>query len=146
MAHGEKNVVLGVQAKPARTAAFARQVEVCCHLESLDVNDGDVVLVLKIDIKMSFFVACRLFGRAAQVDGADDGAVLGIEQRGVGLTVAEDIDALRGGFKQNAVRPARDCDFLDQFQGLCVKHADGAAAAEAVVGFGVNGDAVAARV
>ena len=42
---------------------------------------------------MALAVEDGLLGRAAEVDGADDGAVLGVDDGDVGRGVAEDVDA-----------------------------------------------------
>ena len=71
--------------RPARPAAFAGQVVVRRHLEGLDVHDRDVVLVFESTYRWPLAVAGGLLGRAAEVNRADDGAVLAVNDRGVGL-------------------------------------------------------------
>lgn len=57
------------------------------HLEGLDVHDRDIVLVLDVNIQMALAVAGGLLRRAAEINRADDRAVLGVNDRGVGRNV-----------------------------------------------------------
>ena len=117
VAHGEEDVVLRVEAQTRRPAALAGKVVVRRHLEGLDVHDRDVVLVFEANIQVALAVAGGLLGRAAQVNRADHGAVLGVNDGGVGLAVAEDVNAFRQGFEDDAVGPALHLDGLDGLRG-----------------------------
>ena len=48
------------------------------------VDDGDLALVFEIDIGLARAVGDRLLGRAAEIDGADERAVNGVDHRDVG--------------------------------------------------------------
>src|SRR5260370_39997204 len=83
---------------------------------------------------MALTVARRLFRRSLKVNGANDGTILGIDHRGIGLTVAENINPFRHGLEEDAVRSSLHVDGFDRLQGLGVPHHDRAAAAKTAVG------------
>jgi hypothetical protein len=70
-----------------------------CYLESLDVHDRHIVFVFDVNIEMALAVARGLFGCAAEVNRADDRAVLGIDHRGVGCAMAENVNPFRQRFE-----------------------------------------------
>ena len=111
------------------------------HRQRLGVHHGDVVLVFDIDIDVALAIADGLFRRAAEIERADDGAVLGVDHGGVRGTVAEDPDALVERVEQDAVGAALHVDGLDRRQRFGVPHGDGFAAGEAVIALGVDGGA-----
>src|ERR1035438_10505849 len=79
----------------------------------MGVDHGHVVLVLHINVYVAGAIAGRLLRLAPEIDRADDGSVLGIDHGDVGGAVAEDVDALRRGFKQDSIRTALHVDRLD---------------------------------
>ena len=87
-----------------------------------------------------------LLHRATDIHSADDRAVLGINHRDAGRLMAENIDAVRQRFQEDAVGPALNVSALDLLHRLGVEHADRAAAAETVMRFGINGHAMTAEV
>src|SRR5260370_34877690 len=95
---------------------------------------------------MALTVARRLFRRSLKVNGANDGTILGIDHRGIGLTVAENINPFRHGLEEDAVRSSLHVDGFDRLQGLGVPHHDRAAAAKTVVRLGINRGASCSRV
>src|SRR5205085_247496 len=82
---------------------------------------------------------CR---RAAEVDGAQHGAVLGVNDGDVGGAVGEDVDVLGERVEENAVGAAGDGNGLDDFVGFRIPHDDGVGGAEAVAGLGIDNGAV----
>src|SRR5439155_14919486 len=91
-AHREENVILRVQGQAGRPATLAAKVVVRGDLEGFDIDDRHVVLVFDINIEIALAVAGGLFTRAAEINRAEDGAVLGVEHCGVRRTVAEHVN------------------------------------------------------
>src|SRR6266581_9213203 len=87
---------------------------------------------------MALAVADCLLWSSTQINRADNRAVLAINYRGVGFAVAENINAFRHGFEQDAIRAALHLNGLDRCQALAVPHDYGTAAAKTVVGLWVN--------
>ncbi len=74
------------------------------RLHGVDVHGGDAALgVLHDDVEHAFAVADALLGHAAQVDGAEDGAVFRVDHGGVFGGMAEDVDPLIEGIEVDAV-------------------------------------------
>ena len=71
MTHGEKDVVLRVEAKAAGAAALAGQFVFRRHRKGFHINHGDLILVFEVNIKVPRAVALPLFWRAAEVNPAD---------------------------------------------------------------------------
>jgi hypothetical protein len=57
---------------------------------------------------MPLLIAGRLLRRSAEVNGAGDGAVLGINDGDIGRLMAKDIDSFGAGLEEDAIRPAFD--------------------------------------
>ena len=112
--------------------------------ERFGVHDRDVGFVLDIDVDLAFAVAGGLFGRAAEIDGAGDGAVGGVDHGRVGRAMAEDPHAIVEGVVHDAVGAAVDVDGLDEGERFRIEHGDRLGAGESMTGFGGNG--CAARV
>ena len=116
------------------------------RLHGVDVDGGDAAdRVLHDDVEHALTVADALFGCAAEVDGAEHGAVFGIDDGCVLGGMAEDVDALVEGVEVDAVGPClADVDALDERHGLGIEHRDlGMIAGEAVIGLWIDGSAVA---
>src|SRR5215469_260967 len=86
----EEDLVFGVEGQAGGRAAFAAELVVRGDLEFFRVDGGDVVLVFDIDVDVALAVGDGLFGRAAEIEGAGDRAVAGVEDGGVRHAVAED--------------------------------------------------------
>ncbi len=92
-------------------------------LERLGVDRRDIVLVLNVHPYVALAVAGRLLRRAAQVDCAHDGTVLGVDHRGIRRAVAEDPNARVKRIEHNAIRPALHIDRLDgRMSGILLSH------------------------
>jgi hypothetical protein len=64
----EENFVLHIERQPGAGAALARQIVMARHRKDLRFDNGDVVLVLDIDIYMcDLLVGRALLGSAAEV-------------------------------------------------------------------------------
>ena len=95
--------------QPAGSAALAVESISGGYFERLGVHRGDLVLIFQVDLHVALAVGDGLFRRAAQVERADDRAVLGVDDGGVGRAVAEYPDALveRDRRECRPGRPAR---------------------------------------
>ncbi len=121
-AGGKQDAVLRVERQARATAAFARNIVVAHHLHRVRVDHRDGGLVFNVDIDFAVAVGGSLLGRAANVDGAQDRAVLVVEHGDVRRRVAEDVEAVIVGVVQVAVGIALDVDLLDHREGLRVEH------------------------
>ena len=110
----EQDLILYVHGEPGAGSAFSGQVVMAGDGHGLGVDHRDVVFIFDIDVDVAFSVGDGLFGRAAQVDGAGDGAVFRVDHGGVGSAVAPDIGTLIEGIEEDAVWTAFDVDFLDR--------------------------------
>ena len=140
----EQHIVLRVQGEPVAPALVPKGV-VRDRLHRLDVDGRNTALrVLHDHVEHAFAVAHALLRHAAQIDGAEHGAVLGVDHRRVLGRVAEDVDSLVERIEVDAVRlcGAR-IDGLDERHGLGVKHRDGLAAGEAMARLRVDRGAIA---
>src|SRR5438874_2305166 len=75
-AKGEQNPVLRIEGQAGGSAALSLESIMSGHLERLRVHHRDIVLVLDVDVDVTLPIADCLFRRAAQVDRADDRALL----------------------------------------------------------------------
>src|ERR1035438_9820455 len=82
---GKENIVLRIERKTCAPSAFAGNVVLPNHLHRVGVDDGDGGLVYDVDIDFAVAVGSGLLGRAADVDGAQDRAVLIVEDGDVRL-------------------------------------------------------------
>ena len=138
-------MVLRVQRQSCVPAALAVQAVGCGHFHRLRIDYGDAVLVLDINVDSAFAVGCGLLRCAAEVDRAEDLAVIRIDDGGIRCAVAEDVAAMIECVVQDAVRPPVDIDGLDQRQRLRVPHRDRFAGGESVVEFCVRCRAASVR-
>ena len=88
-AGGEEDIVLGVEGEAGAASAFGGDVVPASHLHGLcGVDDGDGVFVFEVDVHLALAVSCGLFRRAADIDGAEDGAVLVVDDGNIWRGVA----------------------------------------------------------
>jgi hypothetical protein len=144
-AHRKQDVVLRINPQSRRGAGVALQRVGPRQFERVCVYHTDGGLVFEADINVAVQIADGLFRRAADVNGTHHRAVLGVNHRNLRGLMTEDVNLLGGRLKQDAVRAGGHVNFLDGLHGLGVKHGDGPAAAESVLGLGVHHRAVAAR-
>ncbi len=144
-AHGKQDVVFCVNPQSRRAAGLALQRVGVRQLERVGVHHADGGLVFQADINVAVQIADGLFRRAADVNGTRHRAVLGVNHRNLRGLMAKDVNLFGGRFKQDAVRAGGHVNLLDGLHGLGIKHGDGTAAAESVLGLGVHHRAVATR-
>src|SRR5207302_864716 len=116
VAKGEENVVLDIQAKAGGSATFAFQVVGCKDLHRIDVHDGNFVFVFQSDIQSCLTVTRRLLGGAAEIDCANDRSLFGVNHRGIGRDMAENVNSFGGRFEKNSVGPALHRNGFDGLQ------------------------------
>ncbi len=106
-AGGEENLVLRVD-REAVAAAFIDERVMGDGLHGLHVDGGDAADgVLHDDVEHALAIGHALLRHAAEVDGAEHGAVLRIDDRRVFGGMAEDVDALVEGVEVDAVGAGR---------------------------------------
>ena len=111
------------------------------HLERMGVHNGNFVLIFKINIDMAFAVTGRLFGSAAEVDGADDGAVLGVDGSNIGARCGwRGCKCVRWRARKECRQGGLSASMVLIVVRACrIPHDYRPAAAKAVVGFGIDG-------
>src|ERR1039458_4644749 len=127
MTRGEQDVILDVEGQAAGAATLAFEGVCAGDLECLSVDDGDLIHVFEIDKHFAVAVGDGLLGLSAEIERANDGTILGIDDGGVGGSVTEDPDALVEAIEQYAVGATLDIDGLDEREGLGIPHGDWAA-------------------
>ena len=131
-AGGEENLVFDIEGETRTAAPVTGNVVLPDHLHVGCVDHSNGVLVLKVDVDTPLAVRHGLFGRSAEIDGAEDRAVLGIEHRDVRSGVGQDVEAVIERVVQIAVGIALDVNFLDGRESLRVEHGDRLRGGEAV--------------
>src|ERR1700756_4576218 len=118
------------------------------HFESFDVNVERFVFLFEIDVEIALAVGGAVFGPAAEINGAGNGAIGGVEDADAVAFAIHDVEALGERFVDDGVGLLAYFDFGKGFQRFQVKGNDGigfdggdVAAAE----FGGDGHAVGAR-
>ena len=139
-------MILDVEREPGEAGALVAEIVMRGHGHRLGVDHGDVGLVGDVHVDVSQAVGGRLLGRAAQVDRAEHGAILGVDDSDMRHRVAQHVDAIVECVGEDAVRIALHVDRLDQRQRLRVEHRHRLAADKPVPGLVVDGHAVAARI
>ena len=99
----KRMLFFGVQRQAGAAAALARDVVFADHLHGVRVDDGDGGFVFNVDIDFAAAVGCRLLRRAADVDGAEDCAVLIVKHGDVRRDVAEHVEVVIVGVVEIAV-------------------------------------------
>ena len=84
----EEDVVLGVERKVGAASTFGGDVVAASHLHGLCVDDDDGGFVFDIDVDFAMTVSCGLFRGAANIDGAEDGTILVVEDGNIWRGVA----------------------------------------------------------
>ena len=129
-------MVLVVQCEPVAASGLVAERVVVRRLHRFDVDDGDTSLrVLHHDVNRPVAVGDALFRDAAEINVAEDRAVLGVDHHRILRRMAEDVDALIERVEQDAVRlegGGSDVNRLDQLHRLRVEHRNRLAAREAV--------------
>ena len=93
-ARGEEDIVLRVQRKAGASSTLARNIVPAKHFHRVRVDDRDARLVFDVDIDLSVAVGDSLLGCATDVDGAEDRAILIVEDGNIRLSVAEDVEVV----------------------------------------------------
>ena len=138
-------MVLGIEGKARRCFAVAQRI-VRGDLHGFGVNNSYVVFVFDIDINVPLAVGCSLFGCAAQINGADDIACLGVDHSSVGSRVTQYVNAPVERVIQHTVWIALRIDGLNYLQRLAIEHRDGLTGREAVMRLGVHSCTVRADI
>jgi len=107
------------------------------HFESLDVNVERFVFLFEIDVEIALAVGGTVFGAAAEINGACDGAVGGIEDADAVAFAVHDVEALGERFVDDGVGLLAYFDFGKGFERFQVEGNDG-------IGF-AGGDVAAAE-
>ena len=71
----EQNVVFHVHRQAGAGVRLSGQFVMTGDFHGFRIDHGDVVFILDIDVNVAFPVGYSLLRRAAQIDGAKDGAV-----------------------------------------------------------------------
>ncbi len=121
-ASGEENIVLRVQRKAGAAAALARNVVLADHLHRVGVDHRDGRLVFDVDIDLAVAVGGGLLRCAADIDSAQDRAVLIVEDGDIGRGVAEDVEVVIVRVVEVAVRIALHVDLLQNRKRLRIEH------------------------
>ena len=116
------------------------------YLHGFSVHRSDIVLILYIDIEMSFAVTRPLLRRATQIDGANNRSLCCVDHGHVRSCMAENVDAVLIAIEENAVRVALNINRLDHLHGVRVPHRNRFAGCEAMVRFRIYSHAVRAHI
>src|SRR5271170_6078769 len=93
-ARSEENAVLRVQREAGASSALAGNIVFADHLHGVRINDRNGGLVFNVDVNLAVAVGGGLLGRAADVDGTEDRAILIVEDSDIWRRVAEDVEVV----------------------------------------------------
>src|SRR5258706_8963552 len=140
---------MGVDVHRKRGGGAARgEGPAILHFESLDVNVEGFVFLFEIDVEIALGVGGAVFGAAAKINCACDGAVGGIEDADAVAFAVHDVEALGEGFVDDGIGLLAYFDFGKGFERFQVEGNDGigfAGGDVAAAEFGGDGHTVGAR-
>src|SRR5258705_13717683 len=140
---------MGVDVHRQRGGGAARgEGPAILHFESLDVNVERFVFLFEIDVEIALAVGGSVFGAAAEINGAGNGAVGGIEDADAVAFAVHDVEALGERFVDDGVGLLAYFDFGKAFERFQVEGNDGigfAGGDVAAAEFGGDGHTVGAR-
>src|SRR5258706_7201081 len=140
---------MGVDVHRKRGGGAARgEGPAILHFEGVGVKVERFVFVFEIDVEIALAVGGAVFGAAAEINGAGDGAVGGIEDADAVAFAVHDVEALGERFVDDGVWLLAYFDFGKGFERFQVEGNDGIGVAGgdvAAAEFGGDGYTVSAR-
>ncbi len=145
--HAAKRMLFfDIKCKTGAFSALAGEIVLPDHFHRLRIDHRDGVLIFEVNVDLASAVGLGLFRRATQINGAENGAVLIVDDGDVRRAMREFVEAMVKGVVEVAIGIAFDVDLLDNGEGLRIEHCDRLRRGEAMPSRGIDDCSVRADV